>query len=208
MTKYNCEYNQEKWDQMYNREEVWQGAEPITDVFLFMTDAKSVLDVGAGRGEFMYYLEQHAPTIGIDISKWMIENKFCNSEIVHGNCTSLPFENNQFDLVLGLDILEHLSPSDLNLTLLEMMRVANKSIILLPAALSISEHEAISDDPTKDLANHLIFWKEDKWLKTISDILAPKFNFDADAVMRFTTILTRLGQYPQQWRHIEFYTKK
>ena len=201
MGKYSTEYNLEKWAEMYgDRDFAWEGAEPIVDVLLYLTEAKNVLDIACLRGDFLSFFEKHISSVGIDLSKWGIKNKFCNSEIIKGNCISLPFQNDEFDLITMFDIVEHLSLKDLKLTLGEVKRCTKKSIVILPAALLESENEFISDTPSNDVANHLIFWKNDKWLQVISEFLAPKFVFDADATIKFTTILNRLEAYPEQWR--------
>ena len=199
--KYNTEYNLEKWQKMYGDREIpWDGMEPIIDVILYLTEPENVLDIACLRGDALFYFERNISSCGLDLSEWGIKNKFCESEIIKGNCISLPFQDDEFDLITMFDIVEHLSPKDLKLTLNEAKRCAKGSIVVLPAALLESENEFISDDPSNDLAGHLIFWKQDKWLQVISDELFPKFVFDANATIRFTTILNRLKAYPEQWR--------
>jgi len=203
--KYDPDYSKEKWDKLYGRDTVWEGAESIVKVLLYLTDAESVLDVGAGRGDFLHYFEKYATSKGIDLSQWMIDNKFCQSEILKENCIEMSFVDNSYDLVVGFDILEHLTRKDMVSTLHEMKRIAKKYIVLLPSAISIHEGETELDDPTIDLAGHLLFWHEDRWLSRISQGLAPKFEFDVLVTIRFMSILTRMNAYPSQWRHIEIY---
>lgn len=201
MTKFEIDYNSDKWQKMYgNRNEPWNGIEPIVECLLFLTEAKSVLDIACLRGDFLFFFEKHIKSLGLDLSDWGIKNKFCNSDIIKANCKELPFKENQFDLVTMFDIVEHLTPNELKISLQEAKRVAKKSIVVLPASLLASENEFISNDPSNDLAGHLIFWKNDKWLHTIAEELVPKFVFDPEATMRFVTILNRLKSYPEQWR--------
>ena len=205
---YNPIYDEEKWRKLYNRDTVWQGAGPICKAMLYLTNAQSVLDVGCGRGDFLAFFERHVPSLGVDLSRWMCENKFCESEIKMENCTKMSMGDQSYDLVVGLDICEHLSSADLKLMLLEMKRIARKAIVLLPSALLCYENETELHDSSIDLAGHLIYWREDRWLDTMSSILEPEFEFDAEKVIRFTSILERQHCYPGQWRHIEFFIRR
>lgn len=74
----------------------------------------SVLDAGCGEGFVMKFLHKEFPRVpceGIDLSEGAVryartinpEAKFCV-----GSISELPFPDNSFDLVLAMEILEHL----------------------------------------------------------------------------------------------------
>ena len=70
----------------------------------------SVLDLGCGRGTFLYYWHWFTRANGIDISQWAAENAFCE----------------------GIDVLEHLDNDQLNSTLKNMAKYGKKFIFSIP----------------------------------------------------------------------------
>lgn len=71
--------------------------------------ALKILDVGCGTGLNSKAFEEFGEIYGVDISKDAL--KFCrlrgNSTIIRANTGYLPIKNNSFDLLLALDLLEH-----------------------------------------------------------------------------------------------------
>jgi SAM-dependent methyltransferase len=94
---------------------------------------QNLLDAGCGDGEALARLAHLLPDniLGVDNDEEQIDSarrrfptiKFEIQDIYH-----LPYENNSFDLVLSLEILEHLShPSE---ALAELARVSSKYLVL------------------------------------------------------------------------------
>ncbi len=83
-------------------------------VFKLLGDlrGKKVLDIGCGTGRIIEELKQRgAEVVGLDVSEKILEiakKKFCDVEFVLGNVNDLPFEDESFDLVLGLFLIVHL----------------------------------------------------------------------------------------------------
>lgn len=86
-------------------------------VFTLYPGAKSILDVGNGRGFMLYYLKKYyrfKRTAGTQIS----ENAFEFSkdklglEIYNKDLLELPFENGSFDIVTMWHVLEHVAKPD------------------------------------------------------------------------------------------------
>jgi len=70
-----------------------------------------ILDIGCAYGFYLKYLENDYETYGIDISLHAVEKakQICkHSKIAVMSAERLEFKNNFFDLILCLDILEHL----------------------------------------------------------------------------------------------------
>ena len=96
------------------------------------------LDIGCGRGDITLYLAKKAKhVVGIDYSKDAIEiaksiqKKFRKSiqersEFLIMNAKKLKFPPNSFDLVICIDIFEHLSDKELNLVMKEISRVLKR----------------------------------------------------------------------------------
>jgi len=95
-----------------------------------------ILDVGCGTGLLLKELEKVGKVYGIDSS--LIAVNFCKtrevSNVKQGDVTNIPFNDCTFDIVLALDILEHVE--DDYLALQEIKRVVKKQgviIIFVPA---------------------------------------------------------------------------
>jgi SAM-dependent methyltransferase len=87
-----------------------------------------VLDIGCGKGFLMYDLTQAVPgleVVGLDISAYAREHAKpeIRDSIVLGNAASLPFADESFDLVLGINTHHNLRNFELDAALREMMRV-------------------------------------------------------------------------------------
>ena len=90
-----------------------------------------VLDVGCAKGFMLYDLMQLIPGIhikGLDISKYAIEN--CKEEVREyltvGNAKNLPFEDNEFDVVISINSIHNLDKQDCGISLREIERVSKK----------------------------------------------------------------------------------
>ena len=96
-------------------------------------EGTNILEMGAGRGEFSVFLaKQGAKVTGIDIGSNLIESARILAQINNVDCRfeaadvkKLPFNDAQFDVVVGVAILHHLSGPDLIETLQETHRVLN-----------------------------------------------------------------------------------
>ena len=119
------------------------GRRAILESFLerIIADPKSqipnprILDVGCGTGGNLEMLEKFGAAEGVDVSDDALE--FCKSKnlTVHkGLAEALPFENETFDVVTALDVVEHLDDDVAGLK--EMFRVTKKggkTLIFVPA---------------------------------------------------------------------------
>ena len=90
-----------------------------------------ILDIGCGKGYLLYDFLKIIPDAeiyGIDISKYAISNSKLEikDRLLHGNATSLPWEDNYFDLVISINTLHCLYSYELELALKEMERVGFK----------------------------------------------------------------------------------
>src|ERR1700716_893725 len=68
-----------------------------------------ILDVGCGTGANLQMLARHGVAEGVDVSSEALE--FCRarglSKVKEGAAEALPYEDASFDLVTGLDVVEH-----------------------------------------------------------------------------------------------------
>lgn len=84
------------------------------DVCVKETDARAVIEAGCGEGFVIRYLSDRNPSMvftGVDISAGAINYaKKINpaTQFLEGNIYHLPFTDASFDLVVALEVLEHL----------------------------------------------------------------------------------------------------
>ena len=95
-----------------------------------------ILDVGCGTGANLQMLSEFGVTEGVDVSTEALD--FCRarglSKVKQGAAESLPYEDASFDLVTGLDVVEHLDDDVAGLR--EMRRVLRpdgRALLFVPA---------------------------------------------------------------------------
>jgi cyclopropane fatty-acyl-phospholipid synthase-like methyltransferase len=99
--------------------------------FAAVEPGMTVLDVGCGRGEIVRHVVRiGARAFGIDyaqaavrLSQRTLHNEPGVYSIVRANARHLPFADQQFERVLMFDVVEHLQPWELEITLQESRRV-------------------------------------------------------------------------------------
>lgn len=114
--------------------------------------AKSILDVGCGRGLPMQLIKirmKPKRTVGVDLFEPYLseaKKKQIHDEYIIADARKLPFKNKSFDVVIALQILEHLSKKDAWKVLDKMEEIARKQVIV---ATPIGEmyHPAVDDNP-------------------------------------------------------------
>lgn len=100
-------------------------------------DFESILDVGCARGWAVdYFKNLDKDAYGCDVSS--IAVKHCRSkrglQCRVGNILDLPYERNEFDVVLCTDVLEHIAEEDVERAVKGLRRVAKKAIALRVAS--------------------------------------------------------------------------
>ena len=130
----------------------------LTDeiVDLLKPYGNKVLDVGCGDGKRVKELrEKGFDAIGAEINSNWVDNEI----IVKGDAYNLPFEDTSFDVVMCIDVLEHLK--DPLLALKELFRVTKK-VVLLQVTTPI-------DISFKEDATHCVDWSPIQWEREVSE---------------------------------------
>ena len=95
----------------------------------------------------LYDLKKNIPGIkvnGIDISEYAIENslKEIKEDLIVGNATNLPYEDNSFDVVISINTVHNLDIENCAKALKEIQRVSKKySFITVDAYRNDKEKE-------------------------------------------------------------------
>src|SRR2546423_14400835 len=95
-----------------------------------------ILDVGCGTGANLQMLAKHGASEGVDVSGEALD--FCRarglSKVKQGAAESLPYEDASFDLVTGLDVVEHLDDDVAGLKeMRRVLRPRGRALLFVPA---------------------------------------------------------------------------
>lgn len=119
----------------------WEGRRELIKILISKGSPKKILDVGCGAGETLRYLEKLFPkatVYGVDNSAKAVKYSMSrgHKNVVRADALKLPFKDNFFDVVLFLDVLEHIR--DHQKALNEAKRVLKKGgeVIITSPALS------------------------------------------------------------------------
>lgn len=126
----------QKWS-YFNPSGEWTGCKQIVAAWKQIFNPENLLDVGCGRGQIIAYARDiDIEAEGFDFSEWAIGDegryKRTKSEwIKHHDATKKwPYPDNSFDLVVALDLLEHIYADDIDFVISESHRVACKWVFL------------------------------------------------------------------------------
>jgi SAM-dependent methyltransferase len=93
---------------------------------------ESILDVGSSIGAAVHMLTARGKNaLGLEASLEAVNiaNRY-NRPVLWGTATRLPFANNNVDVVMSTDMMEHLKPEDVDKAVSEALRVARKYIAM------------------------------------------------------------------------------
>lgn len=106
----------------------------ILKIIFALKQINNILDAGCGEGFIMQKIIEINPKInivGLDISLESLEmGKKINPNLkfIYGDITKMPYKDNAFDLILALEVLEHL-PNP-RVAFLELKRVTRKYCLI------------------------------------------------------------------------------
>jgi len=119
-----------------NPDGAWSGCKPIVEAWKTIFQPKNMLDVGAGRGQFITAARKVGiKADGFDFSVFAVNegrDPQCKPEWlrVHDATKRWPYADKSFELVVALDFWEHIYQEDLQFVMEEMFRVAGKWVFL------------------------------------------------------------------------------
>jgi len=96
----------------------------------------NILDVGCGTGANLEMLSEFGETEGVDVSSEALS--FCRERglenVKQGEAEALPYEDSSFDLVTGLDVVEHLDDDLAGLKeMRRVLRPGGHALVFVPA---------------------------------------------------------------------------
>jgi SAM-dependent methyltransferase len=126
-------------------------------------DSESILDVGCGKGSPMKFINRRRQfhTVGLDIFEPYI--KQCRFEGIHDDyllcdARNMKIEEKSFDVVLCLEMLEHLEECEGMKLLKDMEEIARKQVVI-STPVGVYNQKAHDNNPHQE---HRHFWTPDE----------------------------------------------
>ena len=111
---------------------------------LIPPDARSILDAGCGNGVFINLVAEERPDMEVHALDWSQEAlKYVKTAKTLGDVSHLPFDDNTFDCVACLEVIEHLPIEAYEQALNELTRVSRKYVLI-----SVPYNEILEDSYT------------------------------------------------------------
>lgn len=99
-----------------------------------------------------------------------------NGRLFCGKVEMLPFKENQFDLVTGFDLLEHLNIEQIHGCIKEAVRVS-KNHIFFHFYIGKNKDVGISEDESDK--SHISVYSMNWWVRKFEELIPKEFNFQA-----------------------------
>jgi 2-polyprenyl-3-methyl-5-hydroxy-6-metoxy-1,4-benzoquinol methylase len=140
------------------------------------TAAYPALEVGCGEGVISQKLHERFGTVcGLDLpdaglrADW---RQISGPSFLHADAHKLPFNDNQFDVVVSVEVLEHLTDPEAGLR--EIARVARRHIVIsVPREPIFRSCNLVAGRYVRDLGNtpgHLNHWSAGGFRRFISSV--------------------------------------
>jgi ubiquinone/menaquinone biosynthesis C-methylase UbiE len=132
-----------------------------------------VLDIGSGRGWFSIYAAgQKADVTAVDLSRENLQRvKEANSSVntVYGDAIELPFTDEKFDLIVALELLEHLvEPKTAILNWSRFLKPAGRLLVTVPYNEIIRYTLCIHCNHKTPINAHLHSFDQDSLIKLLN----------------------------------------
>ena len=125
---------------------------------------KKVLVLGAARGYLVKaFRERGVDAVGVDISQWAVTNcaEGVEDYMYCGDiCDLSTWDDDEFDLVIGLDVFEHIHVPDLLLAINEAVRVGQMVLLDVP----ILPHDDAPDQSHGTDKSHVSCYSNTWWI--------------------------------------------
>lgn len=109
----------------------------IIDRYSINNRPKNILDIGCGSGLMLNSLNNLGQTFGMDMSDEAVSfsKEIFNGRVEKGSLPDhIPYEENFFDLIIALDVIEHIDRDvDSLITIRSHLILGGKAIITVPA---------------------------------------------------------------------------
>lgn len=187
-----------RWGYVESSTKNWLGWIEVVKGLRQVLRPRKILDVGSGVGGFVHFARKAGlDARGCDFSPYAVEHAFrtARGHLDLADVRDLPYEDNSYDLVLCLDLMEHLYEEDLPRAISELRRVSSKYIFYnIGTTMQEDEGEFVlkrGQLPPKEMlatsiAGHCNVRTESYWRKALS---SDKWRLRDDLVEEFRRVV-------------------
>ena len=119
---------------------------------------KKILWVGCSTGQGVKYLNNRGiDCIGVEINEYAISKSKIKDKLIRASILDMPFAEEQFDCVICIDLLEHLTLEQINNALDQFKQVSSDKIIV---GITPKDRPVFYVDPTHVTALDFGQWEE------------------------------------------------
>lgn len=116
---------------------------PLVDEIKKLERDVTVLEVGSGGLGIAPYLKKKVTAVDIDFKPPF----FPQLKMIKGDATKLEFDDNSFDVVVSVDMLEHVSKDKREKAVYQMIRVAKKKVLIgVPCGIEAERQDVLLDE--------------------------------------------------------------
>ena len=125
-----------------------------------LSGVAKVLELGCGKGSPIRYVDKDFYSVGVDVYRPAIEQSKkakIHDDYIESEIFSLDLEDNSFDCVIALDLIEHLTEEN-GVKLLELMERISSDKVIIFTPNGLVEQGEVDDNPFQ---KHLSGWSVD-----------------------------------------------
>lgn len=142
--------------------ESWSGAHAEIIAAAFAPTA--CLEIGCAKGEFVTEMRRRGVrSVGTDVSQYSVAQAPADLRgraLVASRISAIPFAADSFDLVVAIEVLEHVPPDDVEDALRELWRVSRNFVFITVQNTTAAAPEHFFSDVTHATMKPLAWWQE------------------------------------------------
>jgi len=149
MTRSNAFEDDALWQEYGRTEDYLERIDAVQR--MLPEDISTLLDVGCGRGDVINALQKNNSDVrAMGMDPFSEALQFVETPSVVASLPHTPFQSRSFDLVICLEVLEHIKESDYQRSLMELQRIAGRYLIIgVPFKENLMHKQAICFDCRK-----------------------------------------------------------
>lgn len=197
------------YNEKYPQEEIKRGITPeifrrLIDIRAWIQDkkVKTVLDAGCSRG-YLSQIIAHKELYGIDVSKTLLKKVNGYKEIKEASVLKIPYPDNCFDLVVCMQVIEHVP--DWKKAIKELVRVS-KNYILISTDFVTKSNKENAFNPFENVNGHIHQFSVNKFLDYCHELKLSKLQESWHyPLLEFSTLPKKGGLLNKLLRHSLLY---
>jgi ubiquinone/menaquinone biosynthesis C-methylase UbiE len=183
----------------------------IDHLVIPLIDGYTILDVACGWGKWGHLIRtswyrtirgkgntQPKLLIGVDLflpSLRRVKQQKIYDDLVLCNCTNLPFRNKSFDVVLSIEIIEHITKPQGKLLLQEIERITQNTVIVSTPNKPKEREGTESPEGFNPYDAHVSSWNAQEFQKRNYTVVGAGFCINGESVPLIKTLFATIAYF-------------